>query len=75
MRVQELSHLSLLIPTLFIPPHLEVGQVPQDLLVVLVDAEGVEVALDGLAVLAVRAVQEAVHNDKGNEERMLTLPL
>ena len=39
--------------------YLQVGKVTQDLHVVLVDAQSVEVALDGLAILSIRAVQQA----------------
>mmetsp|Transcript_26566 Transcript_26566/g.67630 ORF Transcript_26566/g.67630 Transcript_26566/m.67630 type:complete len:382 (+) Transcript_26566:1532-2677(+) len=40
---------------------LQQRQVPQDLHVVLVQPQCVEVALDGLAVVTVRAVQQAIH--------------
>ena len=44
-------------------PHLDLqqGEVAQDLQVVLVPLQGVAVALDGLVVLLVRALQQPVH--------------
>ena len=60
-------------------PHLDLqqGQVSQDLQVVLVPLQGVTVALDGLVVLLVGALQQAVHvpaweRVKGQMDRMHT---
>ena len=41
--------------------YLQQRQVPQDLLVLRVDAQRIQIALDGITVLSVRTVQQAVH--------------